>query len=85
LVWGKKEMIHPLFRKGHLFEVSLYNQNVRALGKDNKSYNLFDDYWADRQIYGIVASDAQEARVIAKQRYPRNEGFVIKSVSDIAA
>ena len=75
-------MIHPPFSKGHLFEVSLYNKDVRALVKDNKSHNLFDDHWADRQIHGIVASDAQEARTLAKQRYPQKEGFVIESVTN---
>jgi hypothetical protein len=29
-------MIHPPFSKGHLFEVSLYNKEVRALVKITK-------------------------------------------------
>ncbi|MEL0106044.1 MAG: hypothetical protein ACO3MW_04020 [Rhodospirillales bacterium] len=78
-------MIHPPFSKGHLFEVSLYNKEVRALVKNNKSHNLFDDYWADLQVHGIVARDAEEARLLAKQRYPKKEGFVIESVTSFAA
>jgi hypothetical protein len=73
-------MIHPPFSKGQLYEVSLYNADVRALVKDNKSHNLFDDYWADRQTYGIVAKDAREARSLAAQRYPKRDGFVIESI-----
>jgi hypothetical protein len=82
---GERKMIRPPFSNGQLFEVSLYNKEVRALVKDNKSHNFFDDYWADRQVHDIVARDAKEARVIAKQRYPGKEGIVIESVSDIAA
>jgi len=78
-------MIHPPFSKAHLFEVSLYNKEVRALVKNNQSHIFFDDYWADRQVHGIVASDAREARVLAKQRYPQKEGFVIESVRNSAA
>ena len=78
-------MIHPPFSKAHLFEVSLYNKEVRALVKNNQSHNFFDDHWANRQIHGIVASDAREARVLAKQRYPQKEGFVIESVRNSVA
>ena len=78
-------MIQPPFSKAHLFEVSLYNKEVRALVKDNKSHSFFDDHWADRQIHGIVASDAQEAKILAKNRYPQKEGFVIESIRNSAA
>ena len=82
---GRQPMIHPPFSNGQLFEISLYNKEVRALVKDNKSHNLFDDHWADSQTFGIVARDAQEARQLAKQRYPQKDGFVIETVTDSAA
>lgn len=74
-------MIHPPFSRGSLFEVALYNKDVRALVKDNKSHGVFEDHWADRHIHGIVARDAREARSLARQRYPKEDGFVIEAIT----
>ncbi len=73
-------MIHPSFSRGSFFEVSLYNKEVRALVKENKSHGVYEDHWADRHIHGIIARDAREARALAQQRYPKKDGFVIEAI-----
>lgn len=62
------------------FEVQLYNQEVRALVKQNMQHRDFDERWADLNRRVVQAHDADEARQIAARRYPPEAGFVIESV-----
>lgn len=68
---------------GHqVFEVSIYNQEVRSLVKENQSHNYFDDYWADSQIRDIMAKSENEARRLISERFHPDDGFVIESVHE---
>jgi len=64
----------------HVFEVSIYNKEVRSLVKENQSHNYFDDYWADVQVRDVIAKDEDEARHLIAQRFPPDDGFVIDAV-----
>ena len=39
----------------HIFEVSIYNKDVRTLVKENQSHKTYDDQWADNRIHDVVA------------------------------
>ena len=65
-----------------LYEVALYNKEVRALVKENRSHSLFDDQWADLQLRDVIAHDEGEARKIIAQRFPPEDGFVIEQVTE---
>ncbi len=60
------------------FEVAIYNQDVRALVKSNQSHATFDDRWADVKRHDVIARDEGEARALIAERFPPEDGFVIK-------
>jgi len=63
-----------------VFEVSLYNKDVRSLVKENQSHLFFDDQWADNQLHDVVALDEDHARELICERFPPDDGFVIEDV-----
>lgn len=64
-----------------VFEVSIYNREVRSLVKENQHHQFFDDHWADSQIRDICAESEEEARALITKRYPPDDGFVIERVA----
>lgn len=63
-----------------LFEVSLFNREVRALVRENQHHDVFDDDWASDQRREVIAVNEEEARDVISQRYPKDEGFEIAAV-----
>ncbi len=70
-------MLQPPNAGHQVFEVAVYNKDVRALVKENKSHWRFEDTWADVQIRDVVARDETEARRLFAERFPPADGFVI--------
>ncbi|MFB0951281.1 MAG: hypothetical protein QMB02_00715 [Rhodospirillales bacterium] len=68
----------------HVFEVSIFNKEVRSLVKENMSHDFFDDHWADEQVSDVLAETADEARKVVQKRFPSDDGFVISSVKPLA-
>ena len=67
---------------GHkVFEIAVYNQEVRALVKENQSHSFFDDHWADTHLQDVLAKDELEARQLIEHRFPANDGFIVESVT----
>ena len=66
-----------------VFEVSIYNKEVRSLVKENMSHDFFDDHCADEQVRDVLAETADEARQLVGKRFPPDEGFVIASVKPL--
>jgi len=64
-----------------VFEVALYNREVRSLVKDNLSHDYYDDQWADTHVEDVVAKDETDARRQIDERYPADNGFVIERVA----
>lgn len=73
-------MLHKPQNGEHVFEVSIYNKEVRSLVKENQSHGVYDDHWADCHPHDFVAADETEARRMASARYPESDGFVIQDV-----
>ena len=62
------------------FEVAIYNQDVRALVKANRSHSYFDDQWADIKLQDVIARNEGEARALIAERFPPEDGFVVKEM-----
>ena len=62
-----------------VFEVSIYNKDVRSLVKDNQATRSLMTRWADEKVQDVVAETADHARKVVKERFPPDEGFVIAS------
>lgn len=73
-------MLRQPFGHQNIFEVTLYNKEVRALVKENQSHLLFEDHWADPQVRDVVADSEAEARDVISNRFPEDAGFVIEDV-----
>lgn len=67
-----------------IFEVSIYNREVRSLVKQNQSHLFFDDQWADNHVHDVVAHDEDQARNLISERFPADDGFVIEDVVQTA-
>ena len=74
-------MLHKPSDGENVYEISIYNKEVRSLVKENQSHKVFDDHWADTRLHDVVAIDEEEARRLADERYPESDGFVIESVN----
>lgn len=73
-------MLH-LPRDGNkVYEVALYNHDVRHLVRLNQKHSYFDDRWASPQVRNVVARNEWEARQLISERFPPEEGFVIQRV-----
>lgn len=69
--------------EGHqVYEVSIYNRDVRRLVKENQSHRFFDDHWADTQLHDVLARDEGEARALIELRFPPDDGFVVENVTE---
>ena len=73
-------MLHKPCDGEQVYEVSLYNKDVRSLVKENQSHDLFEDHWADSQKHDVVACDEAEARRMVVERFKPDDGFVIEGV-----
>jgi len=63
------------------FRVNIYNKDVRAAVKENRSHAEFRDEWADVQVHEIVAVDEADARQMIARRFRPEKGFVIEAVT----
>ena len=68
-----------------IFEVAIYNQEVRSLVKENQSHRYFDDIWADVQLRDIIAKNEEEARELIAKRFPPDDGFIVEDVHPTSA
>ena len=64
----------------HVYEVSIYNREVRSLVKQNQSHLFFDDQWADKHIHDVVAMDEDRDRLLIVERFPPDDGFIIEDI-----
>jgi len=68
---------------GHqIFEVQIYNKEVRAMVKENQHHHFFDDEWADVHVRNVTAHDEAEAILIISKRFLREDGFMIELVAE---
>lgn len=62
------------------FEVGIFNKDVRALVKQNRSHLDYGDAWADVHFQNVVAETEEEAMAMIEERYPAQSGFVVSAI-----
>lgn len=74
-------MLHLPTSGFRVFEVAIYNKQVRALVRQRKRHRHFSDRWAELQTRDVVARDEDEARTLIAERFPPEDGFIVKGVN----
>jgi len=62
------------------FEITIYNQQVRALVFDGESHKRYRDEWADTHYIEFDAESEADAIAKCDRKYPKADGFVIEAV-----
>ena len=65
------------------YEITLYNQDVRAALKNGHSHAQYDDGWADQRYLQVEAQNMAEARKKIQSRHPKRQGFVIADIIEL--
>ena len=68
-----------------LFEITIYNKEVREKVEAGERSRRFRDFWADFQYIKIGAADEEEARSLIEEMHPSVQGFVIDDVRKVLA
>jgi len=63
-----------------IYEVALYNEQVRALVDKKRQHDYFSKHWANIQVRDVVARDEAEARTLIAERFPVEDGFIVKGI-----
>ncbi len=67
-----------------LFEITIYNKDVREKVEAGEHHSGFRDTWADFQYIEIAAADEEEARARIEEMHPSVQGFVIDDVRKVS-
>lgn len=78
---GLEEMLNLPNDGYRIFQVSLYNEEVRLLAERKKRHCFFDRGWATEQVRDVVARSEAEARALIQERFPPEDGFVVQKVN----
>ena len=63
-----------------MYEVTIYNKQVRDKVADGEHHAQFTDDWADFRYVEILAMNEDQARARMKERHPPEKGFVIDNI-----
>ncbi|WP_135077579.1 hypothetical protein [Terasakiella sp. SH-1] len=63
-----------------LFEVEIYNELVKQAVQNDEPAEYSDD-WADIRFIEVSARDEMDARRKILTKYPKDRGFIIRSIS----
>ena len=67
-----------------LFEITIYNKEVRKKVEEGGHHSGFRDSWADFQYIEIAATDEEDARTRIEEMHPSAQGFVIDDVRKVS-
>lgn len=67
----------------NLFEVAIYNRDVREALDDGGHHKQLSDDWADMHFIEVMAKDREDARAIMLRRYSPNRGYVITEIRQL--
>jgi len=67
-----------------LFEITIYNKEVREKVEADEHHSRFRDSWADFQYIEISATDEEDARARIEEMHPSVQGFVIDDVRKVS-
>ena len=66
-----------------MFEITIYNKEVREKVEAGERHRRFPDTWADFQYIEIAAADEEEARARIEEMHPSVQGFVIDDIRKV--
>lgn len=66
-----------------IFEVALYNAEVRRLLDQGERHTDYPDAWSTTHYLEVRASSREEARSRIEHRYPSRRGFVIEDLREV--
>lgn len=78
---GPREMLHLPNNGYKIYQVQLYNEQVRNLARLRQRHNYFDRSWANPQVRDVVARNEEEAWSLIAERFPPEDGFVVESIT----
>lgn len=64
----------------NMFEIAIFNREVRDLIAEGEHHKQLKDSWADLNYIEIRADNATEAKRKIFKRYPEEKGFEISQV-----
>lgn len=64
-----------------VYQVELYNEEVRTLVLRNRRHEFFGRNWATPQLRDVVARDEAEAWSLIAERFPPEDGFVVERIT----
>ncbi len=67
-----------------MFEITIYNKEVREKVEAGESDSRFSDKWADFQYINIEAANEEQARAQVEEIHPSVQGFVIDDIRKIS-
>jgi len=67
-----------------MFEITIFNKDVREKVEAGERHRQFPDVWADFQYVEIEASNEEQARARIEVMHPGVQGFVIDDVRKIS-
>ena len=66
-----------------MFEITIYNKEVREKVEAGEHDSRFRDTWADFQYIEIAADNEEQARAQVEAMHPGVQGFVIDDIRKI--
>ena len=76
-----KQMLNLPNNGYKIYEVQLYNEQVREMAQRRKRHCFLDRLWATPQVRDVVARDEAEAWALIAERFPPEDGFVVERIS----
>ncbi len=67
-----------------MFEITIYNKEVREKVEAGESDSRFSDKWADFQYIEIDAPNEEQVRTQVEVMHPGVQGFVIDDIRKIS-
>ncbi len=65
------------------FEVAIYNEEVREKVRSGSRHRDLTDDWAEIYYIEVEAKDENDANQQILRKYPKNQGYVIESVTKV--
>lgn len=70
-------------RNTRIYEVVMYNTEVRAAVDFAESHPRYDDGWADSRYIELPAKNVKSVIKKIRSKYPRRRGFKITAITEI--
>jgi|TARA_R110002096_G_scaffold257381_1_gene451001 hypothetical protein len=70
-------------RNTNIYEVVMYNTEVRQLVEFDESHPRWDDGWADSRYIELPALNIRSVIRKIRSKYPRRRGFKITAITEI--